>query len=176
MTPKNRTSLMTVHIVGIGSALGADQLGWLAVRQLDSAGFKQRYLPERVNLSMCRSPALLVTQYAAAQALILLDAYCADDPAGNVRRFSVAEPGRIQRPSSSHGFDLKQALSLRQVMEKSCPPVTIFGICAGDESCMTDTNAVDNILDKAYPVLEKNLDAEILKYLPQSSGVVCSTA
>lgn len=176
MPPKNTSGLMTVQVVGLGSALGVDQLGWLAVQRLDSAGLKQRYPAGQVNLSLCQSPALLVARFAAAQALIILDAYYADDHAGRLRRFSAAELGSIQRPASSHGYDLKQALSLWQVLEKSSPAVSIFGICAGDEACSMDANTVGNIHDESFPLLEKTLDAEIMRYLSQPLAVACKTA
>lgn len=160
MVPGN-TSTSPVRIVGIGSALGADQIGWLAANQLETTGFKERYPANLVEVSICRSPVLLTTQCSSAQMLILLDAYYAADPAGSVRLFTIEELDTVHRPASSHALDIRQALELYAALENHLLPLSIIGICVGCDASETNRQSTAAILEIAFPALVKVIDAEI---------------
>ena len=97
-----KTSVLPVRLIAMGSALGADQIGWMAVRRLDMAGITALH-PERfLEIDICPSPALLVTQCFSARALILLDAYCSADPVGTVRHFLLGQSDIFLSMSLSH--------------------------------------------------------------------------
>ena len=159
-------STLTVRIVGIGSALGADQIGFLALNQLEAAGYKERYPANLVDLDICKSPVLLITQRSSTQALILLDAYCSDDPVGSVRHIAIEDLDTLHRPASSHGFDLKQALALSISLEKENPPVSVIGICIGTGVDTTDMQTPRDILEKSFPALLDAIDKDILEFMP----------
>jgi len=150
-----------IRVLGMGSAIGADQIGWLAARQLERTGFKARHPGKRVDIALCQSPAHLATEHSPAQALILLDAYCADDPVGRVRRFSPEDLASVRQPASSHGFDLKQALALLASLEEPTPAVSVIGICIGTRVDATDRQAPSGILEKAFPALLDAIDGVI---------------
>lgn len=160
MVPAN-TSTLPMRIVGLGSALGADQIGWLAVHQLETTGFKERYPANLVDMDICRSPVLLTTQCSSAQALILVDAYYADDPPGSVRRFALEDLDSVCRPSSSHALDIRQALELYIILEKHRLPLAIIGICVGRQESGANAKSNTAILEIAYSALVKAVDAEI---------------
>jgi hydrogenase maturation protease len=159
------TSTSPVRIVGIGSAHGADQIGWLAARQLDAAGLKQRYPANLLDIDICESPVLLVTQCSAGQELILLDAYCSDEPVGSIRHFTVEDLDTNHRPASSHGVDLKQALALRESLEDGNPPVSIIGICIGTEADAAAMQTPGEVLEKTFPALLDAIDRDIQEFI-----------
>ena len=163
------TSTSPVRIVGIGSAHGADQIGWLAARQLDAAGLKESYPENLLDIDICESPVLLVTQCSARQALILLDAYCSGEPVGSVRRFTVEDLDTAHRPASSHGIDLKQALALRKSLEGGNPPVSIIGICIGTEADAAANQTPGEVLEKTFPALLDAIDKDIQEFITSAS-------
>ena len=156
------TSTLPVRVVGLGSALGADQIGWLAVHQLETTGFKERYPANLVDVDICRSPVLLTMQCSSAQALVLVDAYYSDDPPGSVRLFALEDLESVHRPSSSHGLDIRQALELHTVLEKHQLPLSIIGISVGRKEAGTKAQSASAILEVAFPALVKAIDAEIV--------------
>ena len=172
MQPLN-TSALPIRLLGLGSPIGTDQIGWLAIHQLDATGFKEHHPANLLEIDICQLPVFLVTQFSSAQALILLDAYCSDDPVGSVRRFTVEELDTVHRPASSHGFDLKQALALFNSLEKEHPPVSVIGICIGVDAA--DAESPYKILEKSFPVLVEAIDMEIKEHMEKPSGLVRTT-
>ncbi len=152
MASKN-TATASIHIIGIGSSLGADQLGLLAANKLDEAGFQRQFTDGLIHIDTCLSPAFLTLQYTPESSLILLDAYCSSDPVASVRRFSLRDLETVQQPDSSHRFDIKQALALSQSLNGEKPTISIIGICAGAKPGVADTQTADAILNKAFPKL-----------------------
>ncbi|GEM_PF-2072548 len=160
------TPAASIHILGVGSALGADQLGILAVHALDAAAFRERHPDRRIDIDVCLSPALLAAQCTSGQPLILLDAYCSDEPPATVRRISIEELETVQRPASSHGFDIRQALALSQVLNGENPPVSVIGICVGATPGAIDCPAPGVILNRALPALLRTIDHTIRHWPP----------
>jgi len=164
MTAEN-TPAASIHIFGIGSALGADQLGILAAHALDAAGFREHHPDRRIDIGVCLSPALLAAQCTPGQPLILLDAYCSDEPLATVRHISIEELETGQRPASSHGFDIRQALALSHVLNGENPPVSMIGICVGATPGAIDSPAPGVILNRALPALLHTIEHTI-RHLP----------
>lgn len=152
---------LPVRIIGTGSPLGADRLGWLAVRRLEATGIKERHPANTVEVDICQSPALLAAQCSPAQALILLDAYCSDDLPGSVRQFAAGDLDTVLRPASSHGFDIRQALELYAALVENPPPLSIIGVCVGQKPYETDEQSCASILETAFPELVKVIDKAI---------------
>ena len=161
MQPLN-TNVLPIRLLGLGSATGADQIGWLAVQQLGATGFKDHYPANLLEIGICQSPVFLLTQFSSSRALILLDAYCSADPIGSVRCLSVEELDTVHRPASSHGFDLKQALAMRNSLEQVHIPVSVIGLCIGTDA---DAQQPGKILEKSFPILIERIDAVIKGYI-----------
>ncbi len=164
----DKTSALPVRLIGIGSALGADQIGWLAVHRLDMVGFTARYPENFLDIDICPSPALLVSQYSSARALILLDAYCSTDPKATVKKFTLGDLNTVNRPCSSHGLDLLQALAICDALDNTQTQVLIVGICIGQDTETANCDKGQDILDMAFPSLIKVLDDEINHLLLQT--------
>jgi len=160
----------------MGSATGADQIGWLAARQLGNTGFNALYPAGRVEISVSQSPAHLVTEASRVQALILLDAYCADDPVGFVRHFNLEDLKSVQRPASSHGFDLAQALALVESLDKPGTAVLVIGICIGTDVDAGDRQTASEILESAFPALLEAIDSDIRKLMSAGPQEVRETS
>lgn len=159
------TPVLPVRLIALGSALGADQIGWLAARRLDAAGITALYPEKFLEIEICPSPALLVTQCSSVRALILLDAYCSADPVGTVRNFSVEEFESLHHPASSHGFDISQVLAIRSSLEAQLPPVRVIGVCIGDRVDIADVRPPSEILELAFPALLEIIDLDVQYFL-----------
>ena len=152
-----------IRVLGIGSDNGADQLGFLAARQLETSGFAARYTACPVDIAICPSPALLAARYSPARALILIDAWRSGQPAGTVRHFSLDDIGSQQTPASSHGIDLKQALEICCSLQTGTLPVSIIGISTGPDTCQRDIQPPFDILETCFPALQEAINRDIIK-------------
>ncbi len=157
--PRRRT--LPIRVLAMGSDSGTDRIGFLTIHRLEAIGFKHRYPDNFVATAICRSPALLAARYAPARALIVLDAYCSSDPLGRVRRLAVKDLESKHRPSSSHGFDLKQALQLCTTLEGGNLPVSVVAISIGAEEDTTDTQKAHKLLEMSFPAVLNTVDEDI---------------
>ncbi|HEC07138.1 MAG TPA: hypothetical protein ENJ12_09810 [Thiolapillus brandeum] len=147
------SAIRSIRVTGTGSLMGADQLGLLAARKLAAGDLRERYPGVHIDIDTCLSPSLLPTRPAPGQALILLDAYFGEDPPACVRRVTAAALETVQRPASTHGFDLPQALAVLQALHDDRLPVAIIGICAGSAPDAADLQAPGKLLETALPAL-----------------------
>ena len=152
-----------IRVLGLGSDNGVDQLGFLAAQRLATGGFATHYPEYPVDISICPSPALLAARYLPARALILIDAWHCEQPAGTVRRISLDEIASVQRPTSSHGLDLRQALELCLSLEEEILPVPVIGISTG--AGQYETRAPLDILETCFPALQDIIDQQIRELL-----------
>lgn len=116
-----------VRIVGIGSGLGADQAGWLAVRALEENGFVKQFPDGLVASACCLDPSALPSLMLGAELLIVVDGLAADTEPGSVRRIDVHELADSPWLASSHGVSLTEALALVQALG-DYPRLAIFGL------------------------------------------------
>jgi len=100
------------RIIGIGSPVAGDDLGWLAIDWLRSAGF-DRYA-ELVALDR-PGPALLDYLQPDAR-VVLIDAMDARLPAGTLRDLVLDDLLAHARPPSSHDLGLAEALTLAEAL------------------------------------------------------------
>jgi hydrogenase maturation protease len=122
---------MSTRIIGIGSGQGDDQLGWAAVRALESQA-----LPPGCTLHLCDNPAseLLPLLGGCAHA-ILVDAMVDGGPAGRVLRCA---PGAVQPRaggSGSHGLSVDTVLALAAALGVLPQRVSLLGVTLDPDHC-----------------------------------------
>ncbi|HEY0635062.1 MAG TPA: hydrogenase maturation protease [Gammaproteobacteria bacterium] len=123
-----------VAIIGVGSPLGGDRLGWLAVDALQGRVLAQRFA--HLHLTFVRSDrpgALLLEQLRKVDAAVIIDAMHAGLPPGTLRNILPEQLGRESLLLSSHGFGVAEALALAAVLGELPERLTIFGIEMGEE-------------------------------------------
>lgn len=119
-----------VRIVGIGSAHGADRVGWQAIDEIGRRGLVQRLPPGVVSLHRCAVPAQLVNLLEGCRLALLLDAVAAE-PGALLR----LRPGELEAGGttlSAHGLGVRESLQLLSALAAEPPQVRIIGIGIGD--------------------------------------------
>ncbi len=93
-------------IIGIGSPLGADRLGWLATERLQARrpGLRTRLLD--------RPGAALLTHLQEERAVCLIDAARGHAPVGHLYRLTPGELPQGPAFTSSHALGITEALAL----------------------------------------------------------------
>jgi hydrogenase maturation protease len=148
-----------VRIIGIGSPYGDDRAGWEAVERLRDSPLVADALPGAVGVSRCDTPAnLLLEDYGASEALIVVDAICSGVTPGTVRRLGGSEVGHLRAPWSTHGFDVGGALALGQTMHALPPKIVLYGIEMHPEFTSGEMSApVADALDHLVGCVESEL-------------------
>ncbi|MEJ2344254.1 MAG: hydrogenase maturation protease [Gammaproteobacteria bacterium] len=124
-----------MHIVGIGSPFGFDQLGWLVIERIRGDGARRLFGLGDAELSALDRPgAGLLAAIGDSHAAILVDAI--EDDA--LRRGTVVclDGHRLQHGSghaSSHGLGLAEALALGRALDGLPARLAVVGMAAGGE-------------------------------------------
>ena len=111
-------------IIGIGSPVAGDDLGWLAIDWLRDVGFDRH--AELLTLDR-PGPALLDHLQPDAQ-VILIDAMDAGLPAGTLRELVLDDLLTQARPPSSHDLGLAEALALAKALGALPMQMHLIGI------------------------------------------------
>ena len=111
-------------IIGVGSPVAGDDLGWLAIDWLRDAGFDRH--AELLTLDR-PGPALLDHLQPDAQ-VILIDAMDAGLPADTLRELVLDDLLTEARPPSSHDLGLAEALALAKALGVLPVRTHLFGI------------------------------------------------
>ena len=141
-----------VQVVGLGSAHGADRLGWLAIEALRRHGFPARFPPGRLALDTCPSPAQLPGLIRPGAGLLLIDAL-EGRPLGELLRISWADLQQAAPLSGSHGLGLREMLPLIETLYGPPGPLPLLGIGMGARA----TEPLDGLPVGLLPQLEEEL-------------------
>lgn len=118
-----------VRILGIGSPLGDDQAGWLAIDALLAEGVPTEGVLAVEKLD--RPGASLIPLLAGAPWVILIDAMQSGSRPGRIRRFDQGDWPDYGHGLSSHGFGVLGALSLARELGKLPSRLDLYGIEIG---------------------------------------------
>lgn len=96
-----------ILIAGVGSAHGADRLGWEVVDVL-----QQRSLPPEVDVYHCQTPAELSPLLLLSKYAIVVDAMLGQGPVGKIHLFGARDLPQACFRSGVHGVGLHDAIAL----------------------------------------------------------------
>jgi hydrogenase maturation protease len=113
-----------LHIIGIGSPLAGDDLGWKAITALQGTPFdvQVRWL------TLDRPGPSLLDHLDPENPVILIDAMDADLPPGSLRVLRLEDLLLDALPPSSHQFGLAESLALGQALGRLPAQLHIIGI------------------------------------------------
>jgi len=118
------------RIIGIGSPVAGDDLGWLAIDWLRNAGF-DRYAEL---LTLDRPGTALFEYLQPGGRVILIDAMDAGLLPGTIRELGLDDLLVTARGPSSHEFGLAETLALGNAMGTLPQSMRILGIQASSEA------------------------------------------
>ena len=158
-----------IQIIGIGSPLGLDRIGWAAVAALRARDLPGAFPAGTLALTEWDRPgSLLVEALGGAPGAILIDAMRAGDRPGNVRRLTAAQVlGAPQGFVSSHDVGVAQALALADALGALPRRTLVYGIeiGAGDVSAAGVGPSLDELCEQAVARLEPRLRADLGDWL-----------
>ena len=154
-----------VHIIGIGSAQGADGAGWAAIDALQRQDLAGRYPAGTVSLHQCRAPAGLYPLLAGSRCAILIDAV--PGASGTLQLLTAAQLQNRGEFASVHAIGIGEMLALIEVLEAPPPRVTLLGI--GVTPGLSATTP-DKLVEPLLPDLSRRIDNSVREYLAISGG------
>lgn len=146
-------------VIGVGSPSGDDQAGWRVIDTLHALGVEA--LGVRL-LKLDRPGTALLTQLAAEDRVVLIDAIVSGARAGSVRCIERTEWPSILNAVSSHGFGLAEALALGERLDMLPRHIELYGIELGQAlPGEAPSSAVQAAVDTLARQLAKILSAPI---------------
>ncbi len=115
------------RIIGIGSPVAGDDLGWLAIDWLRNAGFDR----DAELLTLDRPGPALIDYLQPDSRVILIDAMDAGLPAGSVRELALDGINVRASAPSSHDLGLAEALALARALGGLPRHLYVVGIQMG---------------------------------------------
>ncbi|MCP5153041.1 MAG: hydrogenase maturation protease [Ectothiorhodospiraceae bacterium] len=127
-----RSGVRRVRVIGLGSPLGDDRVGWEVVDGLLphlGPGAAPPGIEIEV-LALDRPGADLGRHLADADLVVLVDALVDGGPAGRVRRLTATEVAAASAAAgaSTHGFGVAEALRLAAALDPDGPSIWLVGI------------------------------------------------
>jgi hydrogenase maturation protease len=112
-----------IRVVGCGSALGDDALGWEVVRRLRAQCLCA------VELHVAENGHRILDVLDGDGTLIVVDAVSSGGPPGTIHRFDWPHQGvQFLRPGSTHALSPATALRLAATLGMLPPRVIVFGV------------------------------------------------
>ena len=148
----------TVRVIGIGSAYGDDQLGWVAVERLLTE--LPKYYP--VSCLRCESPNQLFWLISEARLVILVDAVYTGKSLGMIHRWQDAALAELPKAKlSSHGVVISQIWALANNLQCAPDKSRVYGIEINPEFVTFQSplspeveNAVDKLLQELTVIIK----------------------
>ena len=155
-----------IRIIGIGSAHGADGVGWLACERLQPS-----LNTHQLDWQLCRTPAQLPQLVQDCEAVVIIDALLSDAPAGRV--VSLTWPMRLEHYApgySTHGINVIEALQLAETLDLLPAQTYLLGLTIIDP----EHEAMPVVDDVIYQ-LQHELN-HIVNRLTQPDHVICKVS
>jgi hydrogenase maturation protease len=152
-----------IRILGVGSPLGDDDLGWWAVDLLECSDLSERLRPHRLELTRLDRPGpLLLDALKGADLVLLLDAMVSGAAPGTTRRLDPGELETLLAPVSSHGLDLPASLALARSLGIVEPRMIVIGIEVG----MDRESQARTLTSELLRMIEQEVSAATLPESP----------
>lgn len=142
-----------IAVIGIGNILMRDDgIGIHAIKSLGELP-----IPQKINLKIIDGglePDLTVLVDEGVAKLILVDAIQAGGPPGDVYRYTIKDiENSTYQARSTHSFNIKQSLTMMQIVGSLPKDIVIIGVQPKDMSPGTELSP--EIAEKIPEVLEK---------------------
>lgn len=158
-----------LKIIGVGSPMGDDDIGWRVIDALSVAEWLHPWMGRGVELiSLDRPGVALLEELGGAEQVVVIDAMVSGREPGTVAYFkwpfSIEEAGLL----SSHGFGLGEALRLGQALGSLPPKLGVWGveiqpITSATVSGSWSQEKISKILQPIENELQSIIDREIVK-------------
>lgn len=152
-----------LHVLGIGSPFGDDQLGWEVVKLLQQKPALYCFSLDQLHITCCDRPGMhLLELMKPAQTVFLIDAIKTGAMIGTVHRFQNEEIEGVGDPLSTHDLGISAAMKMGATLQVLPPKVVLYGIEVGDVQFQF---ALSEPIKQAVKALSVRVESEILSIL-----------
>jgi hydrogenase maturation protease len=121
--------LSSVRILGVGSPIGSDSVGWAAIDGLEQLGLQQKYPHHQISLERLDRPGpALLEQMRGADLVIIIDALISEDKTGEVVTLRPDEIVQQEMVLSGHGLGVAETIALGDALGDLPDGLLILGI------------------------------------------------
>jgi hydrogenase maturation protease len=150
-----------VSVIGIGSPLGDDRLGWLALDALGKSARLAHLIPQRLRLEVVDRPGLsLLSVWRGAHSVILVDAVRSGAEPGTALRVAQDALANAGHGVSTHDFGIAAAVALARALHQLPAALVLLGLEADPRSSGADLSPA---LQAALPGFLRLLENEVLE-------------
>lgn len=132
-----------IRVIGIGSPFGNDNIGWRVIEYMRQHRSVEQ-LPEAIALIESDRPGVnLISQFAGAKCVVLVDAILTADRHGDVIQLDREQLINSHRVISSHDLDMAAAITLAATLHSL--PDTLYIIGLGVDNKQTTPLKIEHI-------------------------------
>ncbi|MCX7117338.1 MAG: hydrogenase maturation protease [Legionellales bacterium] len=122
-----------LHVLGIGSPFGDDQLGWEVVKLLQRRPTLYHYTQEQLHMACSDRPGMhLLELMRPAQTVFLIDAIKTGAALGTLHRFQNKEIEGIGDTLSTHALGISEAMKIGASLQILPQKIILYGVEIGD--------------------------------------------
>lgn len=152
-----------LHVLGIGSPFGDDQVGWEAIQLLQQKPALDRFHPDQLHIAYCDRPGMhLLELMKPAQTVVLIDAIKTGAMIGSVQRFQNEEIEGVNDSLSTHDLGIAAAIKMGAALQVLPPNVILYGIEVND---LHFQFLLSEPIQQAVKSLSARVEREILSIL-----------
>ncbi len=118
-----------VRIIGVGSPIGNDSIGWAAIDGLEQLDLQRQYPNHQITLEKLDRPGpALLEQMRGADHVIIIDALMSDGETEEIVFLRLDEIARQQKVLSGHGLGVAETIALGDVLGDLPERLLLLGI------------------------------------------------
>jgi len=122
-------ALSPIRIIGVGSPLGCDSVGWQAVDALQEMGLIESFPPEVVTMEKLDRPGAGLLEYIrGADQVFIIDALVGAGDQGAMVVLHAEDLMRESSPLSGHGLGVAEAMALGEALGDLPTNLQLLGI------------------------------------------------
>ena len=149
-----------LHVLGIGSPFGDDQLGWGVVKLLQQRASLSQFTPDQLHMAYCDRPGMhLLELMRPAQTVFLIDAIKTGAAMGTLHCFQNEEIENISNTLSTHALGIGEAMKMGAALQTLPRKVVLYGIEIGDVSYQF---TLTEPIEQAIKLLAARIENDIL--------------
>ncbi len=160
--------MIELHVLGIGSPFGDDQLGWEVLRLLQQRTRLSHYIPQQLCLTCCDRPGMhLLELMRHAKNVFLIDAVKTGSSIGTLHSFENEEIEEIRGALSTHAIGVADVIKMGSILHNLPQQVILYGIEIGDVSVQFK---ITEPIILAIKKLSLRIEQDIMTFLARLSS------
>ena len=164
----SESHMIDLHVLGIGSPFGDDQLGWEVIKLLQQKATLWPFIPRQLHIACCDRPGMhLLELMRAAQTVFLIDAVKTGATVGTLHRFQNEEIENVNNSLSSHALGIAEAMKIGTILNILPQKIILYGVEINEVQLQF---ALSKPIIKAIKALSLQIESDILSALSRATS------